>query len=277
MQEDLIPVETFRLFYLAAEQNNLPIMITDRDGCIEYVNPALEQSTGYTASELRGVSSRIFQSGQTPSVLYQEMWKTLLAGQVWEGELLNRRKNGEFYTECLSISPLRAEGGQVTHFFAIKQDLSLFRNKVCTLADLATFDQLTGLPNRTYLLASLTESIQDAAALGHELTIIHLDLDRFASFNDSLGYAVADQVLVGIADRLRDIVRRDDVLVRLTGDEFVLLLRNTVVDSHLEDALKRVQAKIADPFMATGHEVCLTVSIGNGPAPASAPSRGSSR
>ena len=263
MKENLIPVETFRLFYLASEQNSQPIMITDRDGRIEYVNPALEQSTGYMASELIGANPRIFQSGQTSLAFYQEMWKSLLAGQSWEGELLNRRKNGEFYTECLSISPLCAETGQVTHFFAIKQDLSAFRNKVCKVEYLATFDSLTGLPNRGYLLASLIESIQDTAASGHELTIVHLDLDHFKSLNDSLGYAVADQVLVGIADRLRGIVRRDDVLARLTGDEFVLLLRGTVLDVHLAEALKRIQATIAEPLMvAADQEVSLTFSIG---------------
>lgn len=263
MKEELISAEILRLFYLAAEQNILPIMITDCQGRIEYVNPALEQSTGYAASELIGANPRIFQSGQTPVAMYQEIWKTLMAGQVWEGELLNRRKNGDLCTESLCISPLRAQSGRITHFFTILQDLSACRNTARRLESLSTFDQLTGLPNRGYLQACLAESIQDAATLGHELTIIHLDLDRFKALNDSLGYAVADQVLVGIADRLRGVVRRDDVLARLTGDEFVLLLRNTILESHLTEALKRIQATIAEPLMiASGQEVSLTVSVG---------------
>jgi diguanylate cyclase (GGDEF)-like protein/PAS domain S-box-containing protein len=263
MKEELFPAELRRLFYLAAEQNSLSIMITDRNGAIVYVNPALEQSTGYAASELLGVDSRIFQSGQTALATYQEIRKALLTGKVWEGELLNRHKDGELCTESVCISPLRAESGQVTHFFAIQQDLSVCRNTARRLESLSTCDYLTGLPNRVYLTASLSESIQEAAALGHELTIIHLDLDRFKSLNDLLGYNVADQVLVGIADRLRGVVRRDDVLARLTGDEFVLLLRNTVQEARLTEALKRVQATISEPLLvASGHEVSLTVSIG---------------
>ncbi|MBU1986848.1 MAG: EAL domain-containing protein, partial [Proteobacteria bacterium] len=263
MKEETIPREMFRLFYLAAEQNCLPIMITDRNGCIEYVNPAQEKSSGYTASELIGTKPRVFQSDQSQLPMYPEIWQTLMAGELWEGELLNLRKDGEPYTESLAISPLLAETGQLSHFFVIQQDLSACRNTARRLESLSTFDPLTGLPNRAYLLASLAESIRDAAVLNHELTVVHLDLDRFKSLNDSLGYAVADQVLVGIADRLRGVVRRDDALARLTGDEFVLLLRNTVPDSHLEDTLKRIQATIAEPLMVvSGDEVSLTVSIG---------------
>ncbi|WIM05753.1 MAG: EAL domain-containing protein [Candidatus Nitricoxidivorans perseverans] len=262
MSEGAIPPELLRLFHLAAEQNETPIAITDRSGRIVYVNPAEERVTGYSVKELIGATPRILKSGQTPPEVYRDLWATILEGRTWEGELINRRKDGELYEEGLRITPLCDETGHVTHFFTLAQDLSARREAAMKIEYLSTFDHLTGLPNRDHFMTNLVDSVREAAAHGRRLTLLHIDLDRFKACNDSLGATVADRLLVAIAERLKGLVRRDDVLARLAGDEFALLLWDTALDPGRTDAIGRIRNAISEPVGIDGKEVSLTASIG---------------
>ncbi|HTY98813.1 MAG TPA: EAL domain-containing protein, partial [Rhodocyclaceae bacterium] len=245
-----------------AEQHKLPVIITDREARIQYVNPAMEEASGYTAAELVGQTPRLFKSGQVAPDIYRNLWRTISEGGVWEGELINRRKNGEIHTDSLQIHPLRDPAGSISHFFAVQQDLANRGTASWQIEYLSTFDQLTGLPNRSYFMARLGESLQAAAAGGHELSLLYINLDHFKSFNDSLGQIVADQLLVVIADRLKGVVRRDDVLARLAGDEFALALWNMKLDAGKPESLRRIVTAITEPCALGEDEVAVTASIG---------------
>jgi diguanylate cyclase (GGDEF)-like protein len=127
---------------------------------------------------------------------------------------------------------------------------------------LSTFDQLTGLPNRSYFMARLAESLHAATAAQQDLSLVHLDLDHFKSFNDSLGPIAADQLLVAVADRLKRVVRRDDILARIAGDEFVIVLWGLRLDPGQADGLKRIVAAVAEPVQMGEHVVSVTASLG---------------
>ena len=248
------------LLLRAAEQNPVAILLTDREGRIVYVNPALEALTGYEAAELIGQTPRLFKSGQVAPQVYEMLWQNIAAGAVWEGRLSNRRKNGETYAEVLHITPLRDADGRISHFFAVMRTLG--DPDVATRIEyLSSFDQLTGLPNRAYFMARLAESITDADTAGKEFSLVCVDLDRFKAVNAAHGQLVADRLLVTVADRLKGVVRRGDILARLAGDEFALVLWDTTLTQ--DDAiLRRVVAAIADPCPLAGQEVAVTASIG---------------
>jgi diguanylate cyclase (GGDEF)-like protein/PAS domain S-box-containing protein len=250
------------LLLRVATQHRLPFMITNQQTVIEYVNPAMEKSSGYTAAELIGKTPSVFKSGQVAPDIYRNLWHTISEGRPWEGHLINRRKNGEIHTDSLHILPLRDESGGISHYFSVQQDLASHLNAAWQIEYLSTFDQLTGLPNRAYFMARLAESLQTAAIGGVELSLLLIDLDQFKSFNDSFGQTVADQLLVAIADRLKGVVRRDDVLARLAGDEFALVLWDTKLDVAKPESLNRIVAAVSDPIHLGEHEISVTTSIG---------------
>ncbi|HTZ00008.1 MAG TPA: diguanylate cyclase, partial [Rhodocyclaceae bacterium] len=233
------------LLLRAAEQHPLPIFITDREARIQYVNPAMEAAFGYTAAEMLGQTPRLFKSGQVAPDIYRNLWRTISEGLMWEGEMLNRRKDGQVQADRLRVVPLRDGTGNVTHYMAMHQDPSTAPGAPWQIEYLSTFDQLTGLPNRSYFMARLAEALRAAAAVEQDMSLVHLDLDRFKSFNDSLGPIAADQLLAAVADRLKSVVRRDDVLARIAGDEFVLVLWGLRLEPGQTDGLKRIVAAVA--------------------------------
>jgi sigma-B regulation protein RsbU (phosphoserine phosphatase) len=122
--KDLDTQEEMRKLYHAIEQSSVSVVITDTKGAIEYVNPKFEKTTGFTREEVMGMNPRILKSGETPIEEYGKLWKTILSGEEWRGEFHNRRKNGELYWELASISPVKNETGEVTHFVAVKEDVT---------------------------------------------------------------------------------------------------------------------------------------------------------
>ncbi|MDP2795461.1 MAG: EAL domain-containing protein [Sulfurisoma sp.] len=255
--------DTQWLLYQAAEQSPLPIMVTDGGGRIVYANPALVRATGYERDELIGANPRIFRSGQTPPDTYRQLWATLLAGETWEGELFNRSKSGELYAENLHIAPIRDATGGIGHFFAIRRNPVEHHAMAGRIEYLSSVDALTGLPNRNRFMMRLAESMQEAALHGTDISLLHIDLDDFKSFNDSLGQRGADRLLETIANRLKDLVRSNDVLARLGGDKFALLLWDAGVDLPQHELLARIQAGIAEPVeLADGHSVTVTACTG---------------
>ena len=260
------------LFRLAFEQNSIGIVITDSVGQILYVNPRQLETSGYSLDEVLGQNPRIFSAGDTPAEVYQAMWSAILAGHLWHGELNNRRKNGELCRELIRISPIRAETGEITHFFAIKEE-NLYGNVATILGGrLATVDPLTGLPNRAMLVERIEAAIRDAhadagadAGEGENdrgFALLALDLDRFRLLNESFGHLAADEFLVRIAASLKEAVRKSDSVARTGGNEFCLLLRSGEDESLLEELGRRLLASIATPVSLQGRDAAVTASIG---------------
>ena len=250
-----------RRFSLAADQNPNPIVITDLDARIEYVNEAFTQISGYSASEAMGKNPRILQSGKTAPSVYKEMWARLLSGQAWTGELINRRKSGQEYYERALIFPIRNDEGVITHYLAHKEDVSDRKSAAERIQYLSEFDQLTGLPNRVLLMEQLQFELSQAQRSAQSLLVLWLNLDLFKDINDAFGHETGDSILREVARRLRTLAKGHDLVARYSGDNFIIVRSNTDqfgasrLASQLFETLSR-------PIALQGQELVLTASIG---------------
>ena len=209
--------ESLRKLSQAVEQSTMSVLITDTDGKIEYVNPRFIQMTGYDREEIVGQNPCLLKSGETPSVEYQRLWENIASGDERQGEFQNKKKNGELYWERASISPIRNDKGEITHFLEIKEDITVHKNHETQLLFMATHDPLTNLFNRR----RFREELEYWTALSRRHNaggaLLFLDIDDFKHINDALGHQVGDELLVCIADMLRDRLRETDILARLGG------------------------------------------------------------
>jgi diguanylate cyclase (GGDEF)-like protein/PAS domain S-box-containing protein len=243
------------------------IMITNRDNEIVSTNRALGEITGYSAEELLGKNPRLFASGRHDHTFFREMWKTLLEIGHWQGEIWNRRKNGEVFPQFLTISVERDEQGETAHYIGLVTDISQRKYDEERIERLAYYDPLTDLPNRVLLQDRLARVLAVAQREQHSAAILMLDLDRFKNINESLGHSVGDSVLQAVAERLRSCVREADTVARLGGDEYLVVMGE--LDSAQDAAI--VARKILDAFIPPvtvgDKELGITLSIGIGVFP----------
>ena len=209
-----------RFFDRAAEG----VMITDIDQRILTVNDAFSTISGYSREEVVGQTPRILNSGRHPPEFYAEMWRKIGAQGWWQGELWNRRKNGDVFLEWLSINTVKDQAGRVVNYVAMISDITLARESQQRIEFLATHDDLTGLPNRTLFNDRLRLALARAARSRERLAVVFLDLDNFKVINDTLGHDMGDELLKQASARLLECVRNEDTVARLGGDEFVILL-----------------------------------------------------
>ncbi|MDT8283465.1 MAG: EAL domain-containing protein, partial [Gammaproteobacteria bacterium] len=252
----------------AIEQSPVSVMITDLDGVIEYVNPQLCKTTGYTAEELIGQNPRILKSGHTPEIQFKNMWSTITAGQSWSGELYNKKKNGDLYWENVTISPIKNKENKTTHYLALKEDISLRKDYEERLLYQASYDKLTDLPNRALAYDRIQQAIVNAIREQKHLALLYMDFDHFKNINDTLGHSAGDEFLKYMAGRLRASVQDFDTVARLGGDEFLIMLLEVddgekkdfteVVKHKTEEILRRV----AKPCVVQAMEFSVTASVG---------------
>ncbi|MEC4750660.1 EAL domain-containing protein [Methylomicrobium sp. Wu6] len=245
------------------EQSQEGFMITDAKRNILRVNPAFTAITGYSEEDAIGKSASMLSSGRHDGEFYRNLWETIDAHNFWQGEIWNRRKNGEVYPELLNISVVRDSFGNVSEYVGVFADITQLKASEAQLEFLAHHDMLTSLPNRLRLFFRLEHSIDTAKREGMQIALLMLDLDRFKDVNDSFGHLVGDQLLQLVANKLVNRVRDIDTVSRLGGDEFTVVLENI---SQPEDAARIAQAIIADlsePWSIphTG-EVLIGASIG---------------
>jgi diguanylate cyclase (GGDEF)-like protein/PAS domain S-box-containing protein len=202
-------------------------MVTDTRGRITFVNAAFTRITGYAAAEVLGRNPRLLKSGDTPPEVYRELWGALVAGRAWRGELRNRKKSGELYWEDASISPVVEADGRVSHFLAVKDDITLRRQAEAEVARLATTDPLTGVANRRRFLEQLGMELDRGRRFGDVAALLMVDVDNFKAVNDTRGHAAGDAVLQHLAELARLCLRRVDLFGRLGGEEFGILLPGT--------------------------------------------------
>lgn len=247
----------------AVNHSGNPIIITDLDGKIEFVNAAFSAATGYSKEEALGKTPQILSSGKTDSKIYEQLWNTLIAGETWHGELLNRRKNGELYWEQMVIAPITDPNGQATHYVAVRNDVTKQKEEEQALAYLATHDTLTGLPNRAFLQERLEHSLTLAQRNHWRIALFFLDLNNFKKINDRYGHLVGDEVLREFSRRLQNSLRNSDTLARLGGDEFVCLLETIPDERYLPLVAEKIIENIEKPIRLDENiNISLTSSIG---------------
>ncbi|WP_367846966.1 EAL domain-containing protein [Rhodoferax sp. WC2427] len=223
------------------EQSTDGIIVTDESNRIIMVNGAFTEITGYQASEVLGNDPKLLASGQHDAAFFQQMWKVLAEEGRWTGEIWNRRKNGEVYPQWLSLSALhRRTHGEVTHYVAAFSDLSSRKAAEEKIAYLSSQDVITGLPNRAQVALRSTLVLKHAKTTHEQVAMIVIDVDNFKTLNDSLGHAAGDQMLREVGLRLSQFADERSVVGRLSGDEFLILLRNvqgTADAAHMVTAL----------------------------------------
>ncbi|MCP3749157.1 bifunctional diguanylate cyclase/phosphodiesterase [Pseudomonas sp. SBB6] len=236
---------------------------TDLSGRITYVNEQFCSISGYSREELLGANHRILNSGLHGPEFFIDMWRALVAGRVWKGEICNRAKDGSLYWVDSTMVPLiDPASGQVRKYVSIRFDVTEKRQLLHTLQWRVGHDVLTGLPNRAYLSDLLNQALEYSRNEDIPLAVCMLDLDGFKAVNDGYGHASGDLLLVEVATRLKGILRGGDAVARLSGDEFVLILRHVQDPAHLQAALDRVLIAIAAPYPIRDQEIRVSASIG---------------
>lgn len=265
--------EQLRKLSTAVEQSPVSVMITTVDGRIDYVNAKFCEVTGYTAVEVRGQTPKVLQSGHTKQEEYDELLQRISAGDTWEGEFRNRRKDGSFYWEHASIAPIVDTRGRVTHYLAVKEDITERKSQEKRIRQLAYCDTLTGLPNRVYFREEATRMLALALRAGGRAAVCMMDLDDFRRVNDTLGHKAGDLLLERVAERVQKCLRTSDLsarmaaddgmsVARLGGDEFALLLSSIGNGEHVGTVARRVLESLNKPFEIEGHELFVGASIG---------------
>lgn len=238
------------------------IIITDSRGIIQSVNPKFTQVTGYSEQEAIGQSTGLLSSGRHSADFYNHLWDALHHSGYWQGEIWNRRKNGEVYPEWLTITAIYDDDGDVSQFAAIFSDISDRKKDEERIRRLAFFDDLTGVANRRLFQDRLEQAIANAHRHQHRLAVLFLDLDMFKRINDSLGHLVGDEVLKIVAGRLAHTVREGDSVARLGGDEFTVMVPEVSSMEGLMILAERINDSICDPIVVGSHELYISTSIG---------------
>lgn len=237
------------------------VIITTQEELIVSVNPAFCNITGYTQEEVLGKSPRIFKSQQHDKYFYKNMWDEITAYGFWRGEIMNRRKNGDVYQELLSISALKGSDGIVTHYVAIFTDITEHREKERQLEFLASYDSITGLPNRRLFTDNQAKVIERATRQNSKFAMLLFALDRFKDIHDLFGHSFRDDLLRQIASRISNRIRSTDSVCRLDGHEFCVILDE--INDHYDAA--RVAADLIElmqiPFLVP--ETDSTVQVGS--------------
>ena len=237
------------------------IMITDHENKIILVNKAFEDLTGYTGKELLGQDPGVLSSGQQSKQFYKKMWQALDTKGMWKGEIYNRRKNGQIYPEELTLSVVKDEQNQISNYVAVFRDITEWKRNEAQLTFYANHEPLTGLTNRRCFIENLEQVISENRAKKKQSVLLFIGLDRFKEVNDIYGSEIGDNVLLSVAKRIKNGVRRQDTVCRYGGDEFAILLQNSGIDNAILVA-EKIQSKLSLPYVFNEISVEITASIG---------------
>lgn len=238
------------------------IVITDAQGFIQSINEAFTRITGYEVEDAIGHSvGRLLKSGRHSNEFYEKMWSDLNHQGYWQGEIWNKRKNGEVYPEWLNINRVDSSTGDVDCYVAVFSDITNLKDSQRKVEFLATHDTLTNLPNRNLFQDRIEYAIAQARRRQSCLALLFIDLDNFKSINDTLGHHAGDELLIEAADRLRSVVRDVDTVARLGGDEFTVILTDCEVDK-AELISVRILNEMNRSFLIQGRKAFVSASIG---------------
>ena len=239
------------------------VLITDINGTIIEINNSFSDITGYSRQEVLGHNPRLLKSGRHGDAFYEDMWAALLNEGRWQGELWNRRKDGSIYPQFTTVSSVYDDNGSIRYYVSVFSDISQQKKDEAKLAHMAFHDPLTDLPNRIQLKSQLEQELYHAQRLGSGLAVVFLDVDHFKHINDSAGHLIGDEVLCEISTRLSTRLRVEDMVARIGGDEFVVILNDVVDIDAATTIVNKLMEIFAEPLtVSTGDQLRLTGSIG---------------
>ncbi|MFZ6749748.1 PAS domain S-box protein [Undibacterium sp. Ren11W] len=259
--------QQLRKLSLAVEQSPESIVITNTSAIIEYVNEAFVRKTGYQREELLGKNSRMLQSGNTAKNTYDSLWKNLSEGRIWEGEFFNRRKDGSEYVEHAIVSPVRQANGQITHYLAVKEDITEKIRSKAEIHRLAYYDEITDLPNLAFLLDRVTQLLVTNKHSDQISALIAINLDRFKTINDATGQTTGNALLKAVGQRLVHILRDTDLVASIAGDEFCVLLpelgsQNQMTANLALQISQKIHSSLHETFAIGREKITLTACHG---------------
>ncbi|MCW8902853.1 EAL domain-containing protein [Sedimenticola sp.] len=254
--------ETLKIYANAFEYSGEAILITDRDNHIINVNRAFTKQTGYELSDVAGKNPRMLSGGDTSVELYREMWRDLERDSFWQGELWDRKKSGEIYPKWAAISAIRDQAGEVLFHIASFTDISDRKAAEARIEHLAHYDMLTGLLNRFSLESRMEQAVLAAKRDQQQLAVLFVDLDRFKYINDSMGHHIGDQLLIEVANRLKNCLRESDIVARIGGDEFVIVLTGLKEMNQVPTLARYLIDQLSQPYSINDNVFDSSPSIG---------------
>ncbi|RLJ69965.1 PAS domain S-box-containing protein/diguanylate cyclase (GGDEF)-like protein [Hydrogenivirga caldilitoris] len=247
---------------LAIEQTSDWVLITDKEGVIQYVNRAVTDITGYSQEELLGQTPRIFKSGKHTRSFYKKLWEKLLSGERFSSVFINRDKRGKVFYLDQTITPIKDSSGEVVGFVSTGKDITHERELQDRLNYIAYYDPVTELPNRVNFIERLKFALSRLKLTGRSLAVLFIDVDRFKYVNDTYGYLVGDGVLKEIARRMRSSLREGDTVARLGSDEFGVILTDLARKEDIPRVMEKLFSAMEEPIVVDGKEVIVTLSVG---------------
>jgi len=238
------------------------VMVTDAQRCIQRINPAFTEVTGYTEDEVRGRHTNVLRSGVHDGAFYAEFERAIRDDGHWRGETWDRRKDGSLFPAWQCINAVRDADGEVTNFVIVMLDISELKEYQAQMEHLAHHDALTGLPNRTLCEARLEQALQRARRHDTRVAVLFLDLDDFKKVNDLYGHASGDGLLGEVAQRLTGRLRASDTVARIAGDEFLIVLDEVSDDAAAARVAAELATRVSEPCEIDGDELLVSVSIG---------------
>ena len=254
--------EALKLSSSIYENSQEAMSVTDETGVILSINAAFSKITGFSQCEVVGNTHSILDSGRQDHTFYQKMWRDINATGRWEGEMWNRRKNGEIYAEWLSINTIYDENNQPYRRIGLSSDISQRKASEDLIKRQANFDNLTGLSNRRMFIDHLNNEIALACVQVYPISLLLVDLDRLTEINDSLGYLIGDELIKQSADRIQNCLNASHLVARISGDVFAVILPDEGCEEDVESIVKRIQTVLMTSYEVEGHNIYLTSSIG---------------
>jgi diguanylate cyclase (GGDEF)-like protein/PAS domain S-box-containing protein len=262
-------VETDLRIAATAFESQEGMVVTDADTIILKINHAFTRLTGYSAKEAIGRKMNLLKSDLQDAAFYDAMWESINRTGSWQGEIWNRRKDGEIYPVWQSITAVKTDDGKVTHYVGTMIDITARKAAEEQMRHIAHYDVLTDLPNRILLADRLQQALAQARRMTTKLALMYIDLDKFKPVNDNFGHDVGDLLLKEVASRLLSCIKREsDTVARLGGDEFVVLLSNYEHETDLVILAENILNALSDPFSIEGNLLNISSSIGIATYPA---------
>lgn len=254
--------DSMRLATAIYISSNEAVLVTDEDNCIVQLNPAFTRITGYSLDDLRGKDPRILQSGLQSEETYRNMWQDITGKGYWQGELCDRRKNGDLITCWVTITQLKHQDGSLYRHVAQFTDITEKKIQEELVWRQANYDELTGLPNRRLFFDRFEQEVKKANRAGGVMALMFIDLDGFKQVNDNFGHDEGDCLLIEVARRISKCVRETDTVARLGGDEFTIILPEAGERAYADRIVESVLSELGIPVELQEGGATVSASIG---------------